>query len=171
MTEELKEIPPFKIGEWGWYASDNGEYYREGPEHSREAIIEVAKDAGLGEQEYEPGKWRLSFTIAHCQKKYIDLASYFSISGFLERIDDQLCDELSSEFDESSPLESIKTEPAKELEVLVMNTIREWQKRHGYDLPANTFEKIEGEESITIDRYEDVQIGDDERKLIDKVWK
>lgn len=149
--ETAKEIPLNKIGEWGWYASADGEFYREGPEDTREAIIEVAKDAGLGETEYEPGKWRLIFTIARCQKKYIDLASYFDISDFLERIDDRLADDISSEFDESSPLEIIKTEAAEELQILVRNTIREWQKCHGYEMAVNTFEKTEDEEHIVID--------------------
>lgn len=149
--EALKEIPPMKIGEWGWYASEDGEFYREGPEDTREGIIDVAKDAALGEDEYEPGKWRLSFTIARCQKKYIDLATYFEMDDFLERIDDRLADDISSEFDESSPLEVIKTEAAEELQILVRNTIREWQKRHGYVMAVNTFEHVKDEEHIVTD--------------------
>lgn len=151
----LEESPLIKIGEWGWYASDNGEFYREGPEDTREGIIEAAKNAGLGEQEYETGKWRLSFTIARCQRKYIDVAGYFNMLDFLERIEDSLADEISAEFDDSSPLEVVKTDASEELQILVRNVIREWQKRHGYEMAVNTFDNIEDEEPIVIELPEE----------------
>ncbi len=152
---DLEEMPPFKIGEWGWYAKGNSELFTEGPEDTREGIISVATDAHLGECEPTPGEWKLSFTIARCQKKYIDIAGYFDVTYFLERIDEDLYDELSSECDESSPLEAIKTVAAKELQILVRNAIREWQKRHGYVMAVNTFECIADEEEITIDHPSD----------------
>ena len=149
--ECVKEIPPDNVGEWGWYASADAEFYMYGPEDTREAIIQVAKNVRLGETEHESGDWRLSFTIARCQQRYIDVASFFDVSDFLERIDDQLSDSISDQFDDLSPLEPITTDAAKELQVLVRNAIREWQHRHGYEMHVNTFENITDEERITID--------------------
>ena len=152
---DLKEMPPFKVGQWGWYAGEDPELFTLGPEDTREAIIKVATDDRLGEHECEPSEWKLSFTIAHCKKRYIDIAGFFEISDFLERVDDRLVDSISPEHDESSPLEAIKDEDAQELHILVRNTIREWQKRHGYEMAVNTFEHVLDEQYIITDHPDD----------------
>ena len=137
--------------DWGWYASSDGEVFTEGPEGTREGIIEVALEnqCGLG-SENEDGSWDYSFEIVEAYKAPIELADYFDAGHWIEELDNgALCDLLSPDGYGDGLGEQLTNEQFSSLEAAVKAAIAKWQEDHNFNYVPWGFSGTRNREDIS----------------------
>lgn len=133
---------------WGWYASLDGENYTEGPELTRDAIIDLARGEGFGnEEENDDGSWTITFTIIEARKEDIEIADYFDVDLWIEGLENGSFYDLSN--GDVSIVDHVTPKQRDLLGIYVKDAMRRWQNSEQIRIEPWRFDAARNEETIT----------------------
>lgn len=140
---------------WGWYAGWDDEHYTCGPEDSREAIIQAARNEEIGFRDAdEDGPDRLCFHIVEARQDPVEIASLLKIYDLVEQWDCGPLEEMGPE-GESVFEGKVTTAQWEDLQERLQAAAREWQAHHGIVIQPYIFTKQRNAESICITDFSD----------------
>jgi len=133
--------------EWGWYAGDNEEEFRVGPESTREAIIASAIASDVGYDYEDPAAHKYRFCIVEAKKSDIHLGGLFDASRWFEELDNGLL------YDQGDPngdglLADITAKQSEALELTIRLAINLWQSEHGIVITPWAFSQTRNSEVV-----------------------
>jgi hypothetical protein len=149
-------------GDWKWWASYNEELYNIGPCDSRESVIEEAKRNELGFYSDQGGKEFLQFYIIEGRHDEIDLSKFVNSDMFIEYISEAVEEEFGNPDSSTTLMEDISHEQERDLDALIMATVREWQTKHKIVIFPLIFSQTRNRECIKM--AVDEVISTEERK-------
>jgi hypothetical protein len=98
--------------DWGWYIGRDDEVYTSGPETYDDAVM-------IAREEYEGAH------ICEAYKAPVQIASLFDAHDWLERCEDQVCDDYIGE--NGDVLFDVTPEDRDALQLAVRHAIKKWQ--------------------------------------------
>jgi hypothetical protein len=136
-----------KVERWEWWASSDEEMYTIGPCVSREEVISEAIESELG-FDYDAEVPACKFHIVEAMKWDIQLADYFEVGEWFERLEEGDFSDLGEPEGYDGLLSHIKDDVATDLEAAVRAAVAEWQKRHAIKITPWKFGKTRNGEWI-----------------------
>lgn len=136
------DSPP--VGGWAWWASfDGGERYSVGPEVSREAVIEAAREYGGGDP----------FVVVEATQRPVRLSDFIDVEDLVERADERAWEDHGDPDDpddSGNPIFDFSaTGPvAANLEARIKRAVDEWQDANGVAPVSWRFTETRNEETI-----------------------